>query len=455
MINNGKVSPPIGLFEMARLLGCGQDAGQICTSPHINKWSKYKPISSNNPGLRISTDKLNVYNPITNKIESVPAWYGQVTQETKTVSGLSVQLTKLCGISIPEVFFNRYSDVCDLMDGYETNGLNWPPESITGCGRIADFEGYDHYAVSPFYFSASQEIYYANEYPMFSYTTYSESSNSLGLSDIEAYFQGYRYAVLIRSISSGTIYIIMGESLDAPGLESGILRYESNLNTGDYRAYFVLINEEKERVILLPHQDGVCNNPIPFRVERNIANPETNPLLKLGVDLFSRAWFGFETTSPYLESMQNVGENEYAYLCTTGSYYLELELINSSSSAINVDLNEIWVEWSAFQVREAGGNSRNSRPSCAFFLDGTPAGGTISIPANSSHRLGIHMPDIYYDPDTGSTLNKIQGQSYGEIDPAVLRYNNAIIGNFYIMVIYDPAHNGYFYSGMRGYYKSK
>ena len=46
-ITGGKVSRPIGWYEMASLLGEPEDIGSICTSDNINIWAKFKPIRVN------------------------------------------------------------------------------------------------------------------------------------------------------------------------------------------------------------------------------------------------------------------------------------------------------------------------------------------------------------------------------------------------------------------------
>lgn len=42
-VNNGIVTPPIVLGEVASLLGCKEDVATVCTSPNINRWAKFKP----------------------------------------------------------------------------------------------------------------------------------------------------------------------------------------------------------------------------------------------------------------------------------------------------------------------------------------------------------------------------------------------------------------------------
>lgn len=59
-ISGGRVTRPVGLYEVASLLGCEPIINQCCLSPHINKWSRKKPmfIGSGKPDSPWYTDPI-------------------------------------------------------------------------------------------------------------------------------------------------------------------------------------------------------------------------------------------------------------------------------------------------------------------------------------------------------------------------------------------------------------
>ena len=445
--SNGVISAPVSIYDVQRVLGdSSTDLGTLCRSSKINKWAKYKPVSIDSPSVQILTDRINIQNPFSNEMESVPAWYGDIQKEYRKVSGCEVKLTKLCGLSIPEVFINNDIAACALIDGIKSNGLNWPSAELKGYARLTDFREYEHNANSPFYLYSNKDTYYSNEKPSFTYGSESKSSTSIGIYDLIEYLHGYRFALLIQKGNQTPIRII-GERIEDIG--NGTIIWNTYPSDGKYKAYFVLINEEKESIILIP-SDIRCENPVTFDVRSSIINPSNNPFDELGFNLYNGTRFGYSVSNSYLEDYSNVLENEYVSLCTTNSYYLEFELTNTSSYAISIDLSSIYIEWSAHKI-----GNKDSRLGISFYLDKSPADGTISIPTNSTHRLGIYIRDIYYDTISGELKSMKEGDGIGNVDPAHLYYGNGIVTDFYMDVIYDTVHNGYFYSSSRGYYKTK
>lgn len=114
-VANYKISRPIGLAEVYSLLGVTPtggiyDAGTICMSPNINKWSLYKPIVVNKPQALTEQDFYD-YN---------------------------------FGYTIPS--YNSYT----AMTRGVSNGWTYGRPTASDWKRLTDFEGYDHRATAPF-----------------------------------------------------------------------------------------------------------------------------------------------------------------------------------------------------------------------------------------------------------------------------------------------------------------
>lgn len=57
-IDNGYITAPIGLADVAAFFGTAKDVAAVCTSPAIKKWSKHKPtgVNPDDPATPSSTD---------------------------------------------------------------------------------------------------------------------------------------------------------------------------------------------------------------------------------------------------------------------------------------------------------------------------------------------------------------------------------------------------------------
>ncbi len=444
--SNGKITAPVSIYDVQKTLGeSSTDLGTLCRSLKINKWAKFKPVPIGmNFSVRINTDRINVVNPITGNNESVPAYYGAVNTKSGTVSGHSYQITELCGISIPEVLFNDDRAACDLIDDFTTNGLNWPAVGLKAgdVARLTDFENYDHQAEPPIYLSTLDE-FLANENPYFSYSVNSESGYSLGIDDLVEYLHGYRFAVIVKT-SSNSFDRILGEYIDAPAMSSGTIVWNTFPSNGTYKAYFVLVNEEKERIILLPHVPYQCENPVTFRVKYDTPS-QNDPFIQLGIDVMSGK-YGLFYKDYLLQEYNDIQEGDWIHLCTTGSLYLEFYLENRIESEQVISMSSVQV----IGTFEFSNFSATYGP--AFFVNGSRVSGTenISIAGGQKITFGILIQDIYYDSERQDTYPMKEGDIVGF--GITIKNRNADVGSALVEVEYNTRYNGYFWSISKGYY---
>lgn len=117
-INGGMVSAPIGLHELASMLGSALDVASVCSSGNINKWAKYKPVRVNKPGDINDTDRANANQ----------------------------------GFDLANTDF-RINGIDELKAKYVSNAdFSWPYLPIrpgTDWSRLTDFDGYNQNALPP------------------------------------------------------------------------------------------------------------------------------------------------------------------------------------------------------------------------------------------------------------------------------------------------------------------
>lgn len=177
--NGGLVSAPIGLEDIRQAL-VGEstlDLGSLCTSSLVNKWSRKKPIAVNQPQeLTDAQWKENNYGYVIPTYNTRPAvWQAYV------------------------------------------NGTGWDYIKPTAYFRATDFEGYYHYAKSPF---EGVELY--NSTPAIGTNVVFDMS---GLEDIFTwgYFSGYSATNLQFGVlcSNGGYFPITGGAITFDNIEWG------------------------------------------------------------------------------------------------------------------------------------------------------------------------------------------------------------------------------------------
>lgn len=116
-IENGIIKDPIDVEDVSRTLGEGDDTGTCCTSPNVNKWSKYKPFRYPSVATPGDSERGNsTYN-----------WGMDITNAKKSSTG-------------------------------QLKTESWVWDKPSQHFRITDFVGYDHNAAKPIPSLGSQRV---------------------------------------------------------------------------------------------------------------------------------------------------------------------------------------------------------------------------------------------------------------------------------------------------------
>lgn len=91
-IDNGYITAPIGLADVAAFFGTATDIGPVCITSIINKWAKYKPIALSTLGLSDTPEGLT-------EAQRKAANWGMVTTTAKSTSkaDLPDKILAVCG----------------------------------------------------------------------------------------------------------------------------------------------------------------------------------------------------------------------------------------------------------------------------------------------------------------------------------------------------------------------
>lgn len=463
-VNYGQISAPVSIDDVRTAIGSGSyDLATLCSnaSGTINKWAKYKPIKADSASLNLKTDKVNNQHPITGSLTAMPAYYGKTETKPKTVStsgnNVTLNMISLGGFSIPESIKNTDNDATLVMDGYSTNGCNWPyeaPVAGTNWCRLTDFDGYNHQALDPFYFQPSGAIY-ASDIPTFSYSINSESINTWQLDDMMEYLSSsYRYAVIVKNSAGTIIATKIGDLLTTNTASAGTLVLDNKLSAGTYKAYFVAIDRTNDRVLLLP-SSSTYPNPVSFTVKSG-SNPNVDQTTQITTEAIGFAYnYSTGTSTGYWESFSNVGEIDYVELCSgnsNGSYnYLAIKMTWTAKTGYNPTINFKNMSW-YWPYCGADGNIAAFK----VWVDGTErTGQSVTFSSGTSHTVIFELQDIYWDGSVSTSRSEgdvFDGYSFTLY---LSQYNQL---SFPVDIAYEPQHNGYFRRWEKGqliYYQSR
>lgn len=164
-----------------------RDVGTLCSSPLINKWSKYKPV---------------IY-PVISTTSITNFW--------KSNDGY-------CGFSI-----QQYTDIDSLLADNTTWVYNKPYGTINSPYRIGDFRGYEHTSVIPFDVLIPNAIEAGSSGNLIKLRQLTVPTSNLTLNDI---FGNKYFGVVVKrgtqlAVKTTTSYIAAGEnnlSIDDCGL---------------------------------------------------------------------------------------------------------------------------------------------------------------------------------------------------------------------------------------------
>lgn len=138
-----KVTAPVGLPEVANLLGTSVDIGKVCTSDNINKWSRIKPVPY--PSLFIGISDEGWYH---GKKEGVDLVFGMNygASETYPFAAADVNSIEEPG----KVRLTGNGMFVSMANGTAGNwDYNKPSGGIKEPYRLCDFDLYAHNAVNP------------------------------------------------------------------------------------------------------------------------------------------------------------------------------------------------------------------------------------------------------------------------------------------------------------------
>jgi hypothetical protein len=460
---NGVISAPVDLRRDVYPVRGSSSGGRysladVCSNidSKTNKWSKIKPVEiEGNIFVHLDTDKVSMSHPFTGTYISVPAWLGRMYTETVYPGGSTIDevlLAHIAGLGVPMLSGTNIATdsqkeatakrIKRVVDNIETWGVNWeykPPVPPTYPCRLTDFNGYDHYAQCPIYYTVPDKIY-NGEHAWFSCSLIPEGQTSIDATWFSSFFPNYMICAVwfkgdnylgfveIEELSSGR-----GETALSPNAFYTL----SGANAGEYRVYFFAT--DGDRSIIFPSLPDSPNPQTFTAVKGN--NPKDDPFAgELMMDIYATGTgFAHSHTDSYFESFYNVGEGDYVSLCTTGYYCVKAKLVNGSSRALNFDPSQLSVYWA---------ESSGSPSVIVYQSNGTLATSVISVPANGSVTIMIEFIDIYLG------MSPVQGYHYGTIDPMSIRYKGAEVQQFYCDVVYDSSHNGYFTANGK-YYKTK
>ena len=222
-----------------------RDVGTLCSSPLINKWSKYKPV---------------IYPVISTT--GITNWW-------KAVGGN-------CGLSIP-----MYLSIDSLVTAI-TNGVAWDYNRPTGGSsspyRLGDFRGYNHNAKIPFDSFYVSSIAYNNSVDS---TVGAAMSISLGeeynlaITDINRIKDWYFGCYMVKS-SGGALYPRYITSSDTISVEASSVEIPIyGLPAGTYYVYPFLC-ENPRTSLDVPESSNAF---VPFEgIERKTVNIANNPI---------------------------------------------------------------------------------------------------------------------------------------------------------------------------------
>lgn len=450
-VSNGRFSKPIRLKEdLANFFGLSANLGYIIVNGNINKWAKYKPVKIDRPFINLKTETINVTSPITGLLISVPAYYGEVSQETRNVStsegDVPVNIVKLGGFEIPELVGRTIANALSVINSYSTNGCNWNGESRSNYPwyRSLDFDGYYHNAVSPFYFQAPESIY-SDDSPIFYFGVSAATSDQWGFDDMKSFLSDkYQYAVVVKRTSTGETYQGLGDFITS-GLTSGNITFGAPLEVGSYTAYFLAIDSTNNRILLMPNT-AECPNPLSFKVKGG-STPGSNPMN--GVTI-TPVGFAYSYDYSYWELFTNVQEGDYVTLNTTGKYSIKQTWEIASNKAPAIDFGLLKLVWGS-----TGANNNHNVAKYRVFINGQEYSNnsTYVFQAGQTYSMIFEIENIFKSED-GSSYSPSQGEQFTS-DQIELTYESQTQWAEATDITYDPSHNGQFYNSTDGYYTSR
>lgn len=288
--------------------------GQLCTSPNINKWSKYKPVSYNT---------------------SVG-----ITEEQRKHAHHGIDLGYAHSLD-PIVLFERAKE-------------DWryvrPSGGSTSPYRLGDFRKYNHNAICPFRYSFPSTIYtYSNSGGSAAFAIYQDATADLKVTDFNYYMEGtggysnYRYAIAWKKSGStiqDDVHFVYGKYVSEGTLDNVIeVTFPS---AGTYEIMAIITTEIDQNYnaldsIVLPNSYGTVT------VERKyeFVNVSIDNANSLALEITSdKQIMGFN----YINLSAWLSEQEIGGTQGSGRLDLWMDVLNANGTIIR-----------QFQYRPVGG----------------------------------------------------------------------------------------------------
>ena len=323
------------LNEAGGSVNINQPLTFFTSAAKINKWSKYKPVDASNEFVELN-DTISILNPIANSHQTVPWYCGKMDTVS---SGSNLILYTMYGMYVPVVPSTYNLTIVNAIKQLETNyGMDWWQSATISSGspkRLGDFRKYFTEAVPGIDYYATPTVYLgSNEQAFVSVMPSGENAEyQLSMSDIgDILGNSFEYGVLITDRSYGVVtYIDFGIGID--DVYGG--QFSFNLSSGNYYAFLVAKSTTLEKTLILPSTPAIPNK-LTIDVITGI-NPSNNPFNKLSYSLYSETGcgFGYYYTNTFFEPLIYAVEQDWASLCTTGSFCIYIDFYANETTTLN------------------------------------------------------------------------------------------------------------------------
>lgn len=352
------------------------DVGTLCTSPSINKWSKYKPISYN----------------------SVLGIYGTSGTDTTILASVNYGLSVYSSDVPTTAFSNEWT-------------YNRPQGGSTSPYRLGDFRNYNHTANPPISEpGANSEIInkmYVNTYD-FNYLFASESDISVDLlTNINEYYLG----ILATTSSITSVCTSVDRIKDSGSFITIDLTAQpfDNLGTWDYYSLIFQTPRTQNAAI------GVNNYyPLPS------SNTDVRSFTIINELGFTTSCDEISNNSAPTFTYSNVTDYQIyfdtpTYFQTDGACFFKCVLTNGSSSSINFPLSHVSMYLNKTLNRTT---PISIQPEIYDVNNNNVKNSTVVIPANGSITLTIGSPTVI-SLNGSNQVESLNSLDTGSIDTTI------------------------------------
>lgn len=418
----------------------------------LNKWSKCKPVPLDDIIADLH-DVARVINPFTNQEVELEKYFGNMQYVNM---GNGVQYIVALGMKIPVIQGGLdYTTAINIINDYETNDLNWkyiPPESNF---RLGDFDNYHTEAECPIHFHVTGEVYAgSNESASFTFIDNGYNATDINLTEDVGKIIDTNYQVAAVVVSGSTVYDAYPSG---SSLSDGNFTWSARLSPGTYKVYFILVDTQMQRIVLLP-STVESPNPVSCQVYSG-TNPKYDVYRNLSFDIYGGGFnYGQYSSSAYFEPSVNIDNTPYTKLYTTMGmcFYFDIKLSDKYYRDSATIYPYKWtIRW------QFSGQRGNGAPEKRIWVDGTEAYSAttgITLEKGQTYRVMIYMSNIYYNSEDYTTYPvpvSSTEEAYYSSPFYLYDENNNQFAYYYIDIRYLRNRSGYFYNDRDGFYTRK